>query len=80
MSFRAFLFLESVRKLRNSWTAYLSASAAQVHRPTRHVRFEHDVTIHTSDGLWLATPVLHWMPDEERQVLLTDVAIGIHGP
>ncbi len=47
-------------------TGYLTASAAQVQQNTRHVRLEHDVTIHTSDGLWFATPLLHWSPDQNR--------------
>jgi len=45
-------------------TTYLTASAAQVQQPSRNVRMEHDVTIHTSDGLWLTTPILHWLPNE----------------
>ena len=47
-------------------TAHLSASVAQVNQRNRHVRLEHDVTVHTSDGLWLASPVLHWMPDRNQ--------------
>jgi len=49
-----------------SRTAYLTASAAQVNQKNRHVRLEHDVTIHTSDGLWLTTPILHWIPDQNQ--------------
>lgn len=56
-------------------TAYLSASLAQMNQQTRHVRMEHDVTIHTSDGLWLTTPVLHWMPDSNR--VATDLPVRI---
>jgi len=55
--------------------AYLTASAAQVDQMTRHVRLEHDVTIHTSDGLWLTSPVLHWIPD--RDELATDQPVRI---
>lgn len=47
-------------------TAYLTASSAQMHQKNRHVRMEHDVTIHTADGLWFTSPVLHWMPDQDR--------------
>jgi len=47
-------------------TSYMTASAAQVNENSRHVRLEHDVTIHTSDGVWLTTPVLHWIPDREQ--------------
>ena len=46
--------------------AYLTASAAQVNQTNRHVRLEHDVTIHTSDGLWFTTPILHWIPDQDQ--------------
>jgi LPS export ABC transporter protein LptC len=56
-------------------TTYLTASLAQVNQTNRHVRFEHDVTIHTSDGLWLSTPVLHWIPDQDR--VATDHAVRI---
>jgi LPS export ABC transporter protein LptC len=56
-------------------TAYLTASAAEVHQPTRHVRMEHEVTIHTSDGLWFSTPVLHWIPDEDRMATETPVRL-----
>jgi KDO2-lipid IV(A) lauroyltransferase len=56
-------------------TSYLTASVAQVDQRDRHVRLEHDVTLHTSDGLWLATPVLHWIPDQER--VATDAPVRI---
>src|SRR3989338_2542689 len=56
-------------------TAYLKASAAQVNQTNRHVRLEHDVTIHTSDGLWLTTPVLHWIPDLDQ--MATDDPVRI---
>src|SRR3990167_7470996 len=56
-------------------TSYLTASVAQVDQRNRHVRLEHDVTLHTSDGLWLATPVLHWIPDQER--VATDAPVRI---
>jgi LPS export ABC transporter protein LptC len=56
-------------------TAYLTASAAQVQQPSRHVRLEHDVTIHTSDGVWLAAPILHWRPD--RDEVATDTPVRI---
>ena len=47
-------------------TAYLTASIAQMEQESRRVRMEHDVTIHTSDGLWLASPLLYWLPDREE--------------
>ena len=47
-------------------TAYLTASVAQINQTNRHVRMEHDVTIHTSDGLWFSSPVLHWIPDQNQ--------------
>ena len=56
-------------------TAYLTASAAQVRQPDRHVRLEHDVTIHTSDGLWFTAPVLHWIPDQDQVATDTPVRI-----
>lgn len=56
-------------------TAYLTASAAQINQTNRHVRMENDVTIHTSDGLWFTSPVLHWMPD--RNEMATDQPVRI---
>lgn len=56
-------------------TAYLTASAAAVNQANRHVRLEHDVTIHTSDGLWLTAPVLHWIPDQNQVATDTPVRI-----
>ena len=56
-------------------TAFLTASAAQMRQADRHVRLEHEVTIHTTDGLWFASPVLHWMPD--RNEVATDTAVRI---
>jgi KDO2-lipid IV(A) lauroyltransferase len=56
-------------------TAHLTASAAQMHQDTRHVRLEHDVTIHTSDGLWFSAPVLHWIPDQDQMATDTPVRI-----
>jgi LPS export ABC transporter protein LptC len=47
-------------------TAYLTAAAAQMRQSDRHVRLEHDVVVHTSDGLWLSTPLLHWIPDQNQ--------------
>jgi len=55
--------------------ADLTAAVALVDQRTRHVRLEHDVTIHTSDGLWFSTPVLHWMPDADR--MATDQPVRI---
>ena len=55
--------------------AYVTASAAQVNQTNRHVRLEHDVAIHTQDGLWLFAPVLHWIPDENRVATDTPVRL-----
>ncbi len=54
-------------------TAYLTASLAQVRQTDRHVRLEHDVTIHTSDGVWFFAPVLHWIPDQNQ--VATDLPV-----
>ncbi len=54
-------------------TAYLTASAAAIQQKTHHVRMEHNVTIHTSDGLWFATPILYWIPDENHVATDTPV-------
>jgi len=56
-------------------TAHLTASVANMQQNTRHVRLEHDVTIHTSDGLWLTSPVLHWIPDQDQ--IATDQPVRI---
>ena len=56
-------------------TAYLRAGAAQMNQINRHVRMEHDVTVHTSDGLWLTAPVLHWLPDQNQ--VSTDTPVRI---
>jgi len=56
-------------------TAVLTASTAQVNQTNRHVRLEHDVTIHTSDGLWFTSPVLHWIPDQNQ--MATDLPVRI---
>ena len=56
-------------------TAYLTATLAEVDQVTRHVRLEHEVTIHTTDGLWLTSPVLHWIPDQNQ--MATDQPVRI---
>ena len=56
-------------------TSYLTATLAQVNQDNHYVRLEHDVTIHTSDGLWFATPLLYWIPDKGEAV--TDEAVRI---
>ena len=56
-------------------TAYLTASLAQMNQQNRHVRMEHEVTVHTSDGLWFTSPVLHWIPD--RNEVATDQSVRI---
>ncbi len=47
-------------------TAYLTAEFAEVNQKSRHVRLEREVTVHTTDGFWLTSPVMHWMPDQNR--------------
>ncbi len=56
-------------------TAHLTASVAQINQTNRHVRLEQDVTIHTSDGLWFTSPVLHWIPDQNQ--VATDLPVRI---
>lgn len=60
-----------------SRTTYLTASLAQVNQATRQVRLEHEVTIHTSDGMWLTSPLMYWLPDQEE--LLTDQPVRLEG-
>ncbi len=55
--------------------AYLTASVAQVNQVNRYVRFENDVTIHTTDGLWLSSPIMHWIPDKNQ--VATDQSVRI---
>ena len=56
-------------------TAYLTASVAQINQTNRRVRMEHDVTIHTTDGLWFTSPLLHWIPDQNQ--MATDQPVRI---
>ncbi|MDP3722229.1 MAG: LPS export ABC transporter periplasmic protein LptC [Candidatus Omnitrophota bacterium] len=55
--------------------AYLTARVAEMDQTSRHVRMEHEVTIHTNDGWWLAAPVLHWIPDQNQVATETPVRI-----
>ena len=55
--------------------ATLTASLAQVEQSTRRIRMEHDVAIHTSDGLWLFSPMMWWLPDASQ--LTTDQPVRI---
>lgn len=55
--------------------AHLTARVAEVDQTNRHVRLEHEVTIHTNDGLWLTAPVLHWIPDQNQMATETPVRI-----
>lgn len=57
------------------FTSYLTASSAQVNQINKHVRLEHDVKIHTSEGLWLMAPILHWIPDDNLMATSTAVRI-----
>ena len=47
-------------------TAFVTAATGRVNQVNRHVRLERDVTIHTSDGLWLTSQMLDWMPDDNH--------------
>ena len=49
-------------------TAYVTASIAQIEQNSRKIRLEHDVTIHTSDGMWLFSPMMYWLPDTSEMV------------
>jgi len=55
--------------------AYLTARVAEMDQTSRHVRMEHEVTIHTNDGWWLAAPVLHWIPHQNQVATETPVRI-----
>jgi len=56
-------------------TVYLSASVAHVDQTTRRVHLEHDVIVHTADGLWLMSPHMYWLPDQEE--MATDHPVRI---
>lgn len=56
-------------------TAYLTASLAHVQQDTRRMRLEDQVTVHTSDGLWLFSPEMYWNPDE--RLMTTDSPVRI---
>lgn len=47
-------------------TSDITASLAHVDQQTHHIRLEHDVTIHTSDGLWVMAPQLYWLSDRDE--------------
>ena len=55
--------------------ANLTASVAQVNQDNRHVRMEHNVIIHTVDGLWFSSPILYWIPDKDE--VATDQPVRI---
>ena len=56
-------------------TAYLDASVAQVNQANRRIRLEHDVTLHTTDGVWLLSPSMYWLPDQNQ--VLTEAPVRI---
>ena len=56
-------------------TTYLTATLAQVNQNSRRVRMEHEVTIHTSEGLWMSSPILYWLPD--RDEMATDQPVRL---
>lgn len=47
-------------------TSDITASLAHVDQQTHHIRLEHEVTIHTSDGLWVMAPQLYWLSDQDE--------------
>lgn len=47
-------------------TSHLTASLAHVDQNSRYIRLEHDVTIHTSDGIWVFMPQMYWLSDREE--------------
>ena len=47
-------------------TSDITASLAHVDQQTHHIRLEHNVTIHTSDGLWVMAPQLYWLSDRDE--------------
>lgn len=55
--------------------AYMTASLAHIEQTSRRVRLENDVTMHTSEGLWLTSPVMYWLPDQEE--LLTEDVVRL---
>ncbi|MBI3324545.1 MAG: LPS export ABC transporter periplasmic protein LptC [Candidatus Omnitrophica bacterium] len=56
-------------------TAYLTASTGQMNQQSRRVLLEDRVSIHTSEGLWLAAPTLYWLPDQSQ--VLTDQPVQL---
>jgi len=55
--------------------AYMTASLAHIEQTSRRIRLENDVTMHTSEGLWLMSPVMYWLPDQEE--LLTEDVVRL---
>jgi len=47
-------------------TTYLTASLAHVNQVNHRIWLEHDVAVHTSDGLWLFSPSAYWLSDESQ--------------
>src|SRR3989338_5841705 len=56
-------------------TSDITASLAHVDQQTHYIRLEHEVTIHTSDGLWVMAPQLYWLSD--RDEMQTDEQVRI---
>ncbi len=56
-------------------TSYLTASLAHVNQNTRHIRLEHEVTIHTSDGVWFMAPQMYWLSDRDEMTTEDPVRI-----
>ena len=47
-------------------TAHLDARMAHINQTNRRIRLEHQVNIHTSDGVWFQTPMMYWLPDQDQ--------------
>lgn len=56
-------------------TTHLTASLAHINQTNHRIRLEHDVVVHTSDGLWLYSPWAYWLSDEST--LETDAPVRI---
>src|SRR5207247_794602 len=56
-------------------TTYLTASVAHVDQSTHRIRMEHDVSVRTSDRIWLSSPQLYWLPDTHE--VATDDAVRL---
>ncbi len=56
-------------------TAWLQSTIGYLNQANRRVRLEDDVRMHTSDGVWLFSQAMYWLPD--RDEFLTDEPVRI---